>query len=44
MIKSEKEYQVIIHRMDEMLAVSENIENPATKGYVELNLLSEMVE
>ena len=43
MIKSEKEYKVIIERIEELLSVPENIENTEAKGYVELNLLSDLV-
>lgn len=43
MIKSEIEYTAIIKRVEELLSVPENIENSEAKGYVELNLLSDMV-
>lgn len=43
MIKSEKEYKAIQVRIEELLADSDNIENPEAKGYVELNLLSDIV-
>lgn len=43
MIKSEKEYKAILVRIEELLADSGTIENPEAKGYVELNLLSDMV-
>ncbi|MDN3670674.1 helix-turn-helix domain-containing protein [Echinicola jeungdonensis] len=43
MIKSEKEYSAINERIEELLSVPENIENPDAKGYVELNLLSDLV-
>src|SRR5690606_11166543 len=43
MIKSEKEYNAIVGRIEELLSVPENIENPEAKGYVELNLLSDLV-
>lgn len=43
MIKSEKEYQVIVERIEELLSHSENIENSESKGFVELNLLSDLV-
>ncbi|WP_439488662.1 helix-turn-helix domain-containing protein [Algoriphagus sp.] len=42
-IKSEREYKAIQERVEELLADSENIENPEAKGFVELNLLSDMV-
>ena len=43
MIKSEKEYIAIINRIEELLSVPENIENTEAKGYMELNLLSDLV-
>jgi HTH-type transcriptional regulator/antitoxin HigA len=43
MIKSEKEYKAIVERIEELLSDTENIENPESKGYVELNLLSDLV-
>jgi HTH-type transcriptional regulator/antitoxin HigA len=43
MIKSEKEYSAIVERIEELLSNPENIENPDAKGYVELNLLSDLV-
>ncbi len=43
MIKSEKEYTAIINRIEELLSIPSNIENPEAIGYVELNLLSDLV-
>lgn len=43
MIKTEKEYNAIIERIEELLSNPEIIENQDAKGYVELNLLSYMV-
>lgn len=43
MIKSEKEYDAIVERIEELLSNPDNIENPDTKGFVELNLLSDLV-
>ncbi len=43
MIRTEKEYQAIIERIEELLQVSENIEDKEAKGYIELNILSDMV-
>lgn len=43
MIKSEKEYKAILERIEELIANSENIENPEAKGFVELNILSDLV-
>lgn len=43
MIKSEKEYNAIVDRIEELLSTPGNIDNPEAKGYVELNLLSDLV-
>jgi HTH-type transcriptional regulator/antitoxin HigA len=43
MIKSEKEYQAILERVEELLSNAENIENPEAKGFIELNILSDLV-
>lgn len=43
MIKTEKEYNAIVERMEELLTIPENIENQDAKGYLELNLLSDLV-
>ncbi|MCH7399810.1 helix-turn-helix domain-containing protein [Belliella sp. DSM 107340] len=43
MIKSEKEYNAIIVRIEELLSNPDNIENTDSKNYIELNLLSDMV-
>src|SRR5690606_4901735 len=43
MIRTEKEYKAIVERMEELLMESDNIENEAAKGYIELNLLSDLV-
>ena len=43
MIKSEKEYNAIIVRIEELLSNPDNIENTDYKNYIELNLLSDMV-
>ncbi len=43
MIKSEKQYNIILERIEELLSNSENLENPEAKGFVELNLLSDLV-
>ena len=43
MIKLEKEYTAIINRIEELLSVPENIENPEANGHVELNLLFDLV-
>ncbi|SIT12682.1 helix-turn-helix domain-containing protein [Belliella pelovolcani] len=43
MIKSEKEYQAILNRVEELLSNPDNIENSDSKSYIELNLLSDLV-
>ena len=43
MIQSEKEYEIISERIEELLSVPDHIENKNTKGYIELNLLSNLV-
>lgn len=43
MIKTDKEYTAIIARVEELLKNPDNIENQEAKGYVELNLLSDLV-
>jgi HTH-type transcriptional regulator/antitoxin HigA len=43
MITTEKEYQVILERVETLLQNPDNIENQESKGYVELNILSDLV-
>jgi len=43
MIKSEKEYKAILERIEELLLNPDNIENSEAKGFVELNILSDLV-
>ena len=43
MIKTAKEYNAIVERIEVLLQDAENIENKDEKGYVELNLLSDLV-
>lgn len=43
MIQTEKEYKVILERVEALLKNSDNIENSDAKGYVEINLLSDLV-
>lgn len=43
MIKTEKEYNALIERIEVLLKDSENIENRDTNAYIELNLLSDIV-
>lgn len=43
MIHTEKEYNAIVERVEVLLQNTSNIENEDTKGYIELNLLSDLV-
>lgn len=43
MIKTAKEYNAIVERIEVLLKGADNIENKDAKGYVELNLLSDLV-
>jgi len=43
MIKTPKEYSTIVERIELLLQDSDNIENTEAKGYIELNLLSDLV-
>jgi HTH-type transcriptional regulator/antitoxin HigA len=43
MIQTEKQYNSITKRIEVLLQNPENIENQDTQGYIELNLLSELV-
>ncbi|MGB1284596.1 MAG: helix-turn-helix domain-containing protein [Polaribacter sp.] len=43
MIQTEKEYKAITERIEEILQNSDNIENQDAKGYIELNILSDLV-
>ena len=43
MIQTEKEYNAIIERIETLLQDSNNIENENAIGYIELNLLSDVV-
>lgn len=43
MITTEKEYQVILERIEILLKNQDNIENEESKGYIELNILSDLV-
>lgn len=43
MLRKEKEYNVIVKRIEVLLQNSENIENQNSEGYIELNLLSDLV-
>ena len=43
MIKSEPHYKAAQERIEGLLAISENIEDPDAKGYLELNGLADLV-
>jgi HTH-type transcriptional regulator/antitoxin HigA len=43
MIKTEKDYNAIVERVEELLQNPDNIETKDAKGYVELNVLSDLV-
>ena len=43
MIQNEKQYDGIVARIEELLASSNNIENQDAPGYIELNLLTDLV-
>ncbi|WP_026777581.1 type II toxin-antitoxin system HigA family antitoxin [Polaribacter sp. Hel_I_88] len=43
MIKTEKEYNTIVERVETLLQDPNNIENQDAKGYIELNILSDLV-
>jgi HTH-type transcriptional regulator / antitoxin HigA len=43
MIKTEQEYNALVERVEELLKNPVNIENKNAKGYVELNVLSDLV-
>lgn len=43
MIKSEKEYEAIVERIETLLQNPDNIENRDAKGYIELNIMSDLV-
>lgn len=43
MIQTEKEYNAITERIEALLQDPENIENKEAQGYIELNILSNLV-
>ena len=43
MLQTEKEYNAIVGRVEELLQNPDNIENRDAKGHVEFNLLSDLV-
>ena len=43
MIQFEQEYNTTVERMEKLLQDSNNIENHDSKGFIELNLLSDLV-
>lgn len=42
-IRTKKEYNVLLERIETLLENPDNIENKDTKGFIELNLLSDLV-
>lgn len=43
MIQTEKEYNAIVERIEILLQNADNIENQEAQGYIELNVLSNLV-
>lgn len=43
MITTEEQYEAILERIEELLKDADNIENQNAKGYIELNILSNLV-
>ena len=43
MIQTEKEYNAIVERIEILLQDNDNIENTEANGYIELNLLSDLI-
>lgn len=43
MIKSKKEYNAILERIEELLSNPDNIENTEANGFIKLNILSDLV-
>ena len=43
MIETEQQYETILERIEELLKDTDNIENQNAKGYIELNILSDLV-
>jgi HTH-type transcriptional regulator/antitoxin HigA len=43
MIQTEREYNAIVERIEILLQNPDNIENQETQGYIELNVLSNLV-
>lgn len=43
MIKTAKEYSAIVERIETLLQETDNLENTEAQGYIELNLLSDLV-
>jgi HTH-type transcriptional regulator/antitoxin HigA len=43
MMNSKKEYNAIVERIETLLQDPDNIENTNAKGYIELNVLSDLV-
>lgn len=42
-MQTEQQYKTILERIEELLKDSNNIENQNAKGYIELNILSDLV-
>lgn len=43
MIQTEKQYDAIVERVEILLQNPDNIENTNAKGYIELNILSDLI-
>lgn len=43
MIETEKQYKAIAERLEELLQNPDNLENKEAQGYIELNLLADLV-
>ncbi len=42
-LQTEKEYNAIVERIETLLQDTNNIENKESKGYIELNILSDLI-
>jgi HTH-type transcriptional regulator/antitoxin HigA len=43
MIKTNQQYKIILERIEDLLSDNNNVENQDAKGYIELNVLSDLV-
>lgn len=43
MIQTKQQYNAIVERVEDLLKDADNIENQNAKGYIELNILSDLV-